>query len=119
MPVNPDVFLPLTKSDFYTIWDTFRSAYALTNLIHTKRYVDILRALVDIWRHDGFFPDGRSSNYNGRTQGGSNADNLFGDAWTKGLSNVSSINWNDAFSGMLTDAEGEHGRTRTARIAPS
>lgn len=68
----------LNIQSFYTIWDTFRSAYSLTNLLYADRYVDILRPLIDIWRHDGFLPDGRSSNYNGRTQGGSNADNLFG-----------------------------------------
>jgi hypothetical protein len=35
--------------------------------------------------HDGFTPDGRSSNSNGLTQGGSNADNVLADAFIKGL----------------------------------
>jgi hypothetical protein len=30
-------------------------------------------------RHDGFLPDGRSTNFNGKTQGGSDVDQAFAD----------------------------------------
>lgn len=48
-------------------------------------------------------PDARSSNFNGRVQGGSNADNVLADAFVKGVRG--SINWEDGFSAMQTNAE--------------
>lgn len=67
------------------------------------RYEDYIRSFIDIWRHDGYLPDGRSSNFNGRVQGGSNADNVLADAYVKGVRG--SINWDDGYSAMVTDAE--------------
>ena len=40
-------------------------------------------------------PDARSSNYNGRTQGGSNADNVLADAYVKGVRG--SVDWADGY----------------------
>ena len=60
-------------------------------------------ALTPSHRHEGYLPDGRSGNYNGLTQGGSNADNVLADAYVKGLRG--SINWTDAYAAVLTDAE--------------
>lgn len=48
-------------------------------------------------------PDGRSGNYNGYTQGGSNADNVLADAYVKGLRG--NINWTDGYAAMIKDAE--------------
>ena len=48
-------------------------------------------------------PDCRSSNYNGRTQGGSNADNVLADAFVKNLQ--LGIDYTDAYAAMKTDAE--------------
>lgn len=48
-------------------------------------------------------PDGRSGNYNGLTQGGSNADNVLADAYVKGLRGA--VNWADGYKAMVTDAE--------------
>lgn len=48
-------------------------------------------------------PDARSSNFNGRVQGGSNADNVLADAFVKGVRGA--INWEDGFAAMQTDAE--------------
>jgi putative alpha-1,2-mannosidase len=59
--------------------------------------------LIDIWRNDGFLPDGRSGNYNGLSQGGSNADNVLADAYVKGLRG--GINWTDGYAAMVKDAE--------------
>lgn len=88
--------------DYYAIWDTFRCANPLLTLIATQRETDIVRSLVDIYRHDGWLPDARSGNYNGRTQGGSNAEFLITDAFVKGLKG---INWNDAYRAEMNDAE--------------
>lgn len=89
--------------DFYTLWDTFRTLHPLITLILPDRQTDMVRALIDIWRHERFLPDGRSRNYNGRVQGGSNADNVLADAYVKGLKQ--GINWADGYKAMKTNAE--------------
>ena len=60
--------------DYYAIWDTYRSSSPLLTLISPDRQRDIIRSLIDIYRHTGYMPDARSGNDNGRTQGGSNAN---------------------------------------------
>ncbi len=55
--------------DFYTLWDIFRCTVSLYHLIQPERYEGMIRALIDIWRWEGFMPDGRSGNYNGLVQG--------------------------------------------------
>ena len=87
--------------DFYTLWDTFRSSNPLITLIDPHREVEIINALLNIYRHDGYMPDGRSGNANGRTQGGSNAEVLIADAFVKGLQG---IDYNLALEAMLKDA---------------
>ncbi|KAL4800911.1 glycosyl hydrolase family 92-domain-containing protein [Aspergillus venezuelensis] len=89
--------------DIFTFWDTFRCATALMHILQPAAYEEQIRSLIDIWRFDGYLPDGRSSNYNGRTQGGSNADNVLADAYVKGLRGA--INWEDGYSAMVKDAE--------------
>ncbi|KAL4928754.1 alpha-1,2-mannosidase family protein [Aspergillus undulatus] len=89
--------------DIFTFWDTFRCATALMHILQPTAYEEQIRSLIDIWRFDGYLPDGRSSNYNGRTQGGSNADNVLADAYVKGLRGA--INWEDGYSAMVKDAE--------------
>lgn len=91
--------------DFYTLWDTFRTLHPLITLILPDRQTDMVRALIDIWRHERYLPDGRSRNYNGRVQGGSNADNVLADAYVKGLRD--GIDWADGYKAMKTNAEVE------------
>ena len=88
--------------DFQAIWDTFRSSGPLLTLIAPDRQRDILRSLVDIYRHTGYMPDARVGNDNGRTQGGSNANVLIADAFVKHLPG---IDYQTAFEAMLKDAE--------------
>jgi len=88
--------------DFYTIWDTFRSSSPLLTLISPDRQRDIIRSLIDIYRHAGYMPDGRSGNDNGRTQGGSNANVVIADALVKGLKG---IDYETALQSMVRDAE--------------
>lgn len=71
--------------DFYAIWDTFRATHPLFTILTPSRQADMLRSLIDIWRNDGYMPDARSGNDNGRVQGGSNCDILFADAIVKGV----------------------------------
>ncbi|KAE8861847.1 hypothetical protein PTNB73_07401 [Pyrenophora teres f. teres] len=89
--------------DIFTLWDTHRCHTPLFQILQPTAYEAFIRSLIDTWRHAGFMPDARSSNYNGRVQGGSNADNVLADAYIKGVRGA--INWTDGFSAMLTDAE--------------
>lgn len=99
---------PLWKSeepyydDYYAIWDTFRTSGPLLTLIAPDRETEIVRALVDLYRHEGWLPDARSGNFNGRTQGGSNAEFLLTDAFVKGLKG---IDWRTAYKAEMKDAE--------------
>ncbi len=108
MPVDRTGENPLWQSkepyydDFYAIWDTFRTSGPLLTLLAPQRQSEIVRALVDIYRHEGWLPDARSGNFTGRTQGGSDADMLIGDAYVKRLPR---IDWNEAYQGMQKDAE--------------
>jgi len=89
--------------DFFTLWDLHRCSTSLWQIIQPASYEEIIRSLIDIWRHEGFMPDARSSNYNGKSQGGSNADNVLADAYVKGIRGK--VNWQDGFSALKTDAE--------------
>ena len=62
-----------------------------------------MQTLIDIWRHERFILDGRSSNYTCRVQGGSNADNVLADAYIKGLKG--GIDWSDGYAAMKTNVE--------------
>ncbi|PPJ60957.1 hypothetical protein CBER1_08592 [Cercospora berteroae] len=88
--------------DFYTAWDIFRCTTSLYHLTQPDRYQSMIRALIDVWKIEGYLPDGRSGEYNGLVQGGSNADNILADAHVKDLPN---IDWNEAYQAMVKDAE--------------
>jgi putative alpha-1,2-mannosidase len=57
----------------------------LWQILQPKPYEEIIRSLIDIWRHEGFLPDARSSEFTVRTQDGSNAENVLADAYVKGV----------------------------------
>ncbi len=88
--------------DYYAIWDTYRTSSPLLTLISPDRQRDIIRSLIDIYRHTGYMPDARSGNDNGRTQGGSNANVVIADAYVKGLKG---IDYETALAAMVHDAE--------------
>lgn len=90
-------------SDIFTLWDLFRCSTALMHVLQPVVYEEHIRSMIDIWRFDGYLPDARSSNYNGRTQGGSNADNVLADAYVKGVRGK--VNWDDGYAAMVKDAE--------------
>ena len=88
--------------DFYTLWDIFRCTVSFYHLVQPKYYTSMINSIIDIWKWTGYMPDGRSGEYNGLVQGGSNADNVLADAYVKGLPGV---NWTEAYQAMLKDAE--------------
>lgn len=108
MPVDRTGENPLWNSskpyydDFYAIWDTFRSSHPLITIIDPQRQADIVKSLLEIYKYDGYLPDARSGNCNGRTQGGSNAEVLIADAYSKGLKG---IDYGLALKAMLKDAQ--------------
>jgi predicted alpha-1,2-mannosidase len=110
MPVDRTGENPLWQSatpyydDFYCIWDTFRSSTPLLTLLDPARVTAILQSLLEIQDHDHFFLDGRSGNFAGRTQGGSNAEIMFTDAFVKHLSG---LDWSRVYAAMVHDADVE------------
>ena len=92
--------------DYYAIWDTYRSSSPLITLLDPKREVDIVNSLLNIYKREGYMPDARSGDCNGRTQGGSNAEVVIADAFLKGLEG---IDYDYALEAMLKDAEADPG----------
>ena len=92
--------------DYYAIWDTYRSSSPLITLIDPQREADIVNALLNIYKREGYMPDARSGDCNGRTQGGSNAEVVIADAFVKGLEG---IDYDYALEAMLKDAEVDPG----------
>lgn len=89
--------------DFFTLWDLFRCSTPLWHVLQPAAYEEIIRSLIDIWRHEGWLPDARSSNFNGAVQGGSNADNVLADAYVKGVRGA--VDWQDGYAAVKKDAE--------------
>lgn len=87
--------------DFYTLWDTFRTSNPLITLIDPEREVEIVNAMLNIYKREGYMPEGRSGNDNGRTQGGSNAETVIADAFVK---NLEGIDYELALEAMLKNA---------------
>jgi len=81
----------------------FRCTIPLFHVLQPVAHEEYIRSLIDVWRHDGYMPDARSSFFNGATQGGSNADNVLADAYVKGVRG--NVNWTDGYAAMVTDAE--------------
>ena len=98
-PAAPD---EVYYDDYYALWDTYRTSLPLITLLDPARERDIVNAMLTICRHDGYLPDARSGNANGRTQGGSNAEIVIADAFSKGLDG---IDYGQALEAMIRDAE--------------
>lgn len=108
MPVDRTGECPLWNDpipyydDYYAIWDTYRTSTPMISLIDPDRQRDIVNSLLIIAKRDGYMPDARSGNANGRTQGGSNAEIMIADAMAKG---IDGIDYEEALRAMLRDAE--------------
>ncbi|KAM0286726.1 hypothetical protein ACHAQH_000746 [Verticillium albo-atrum] len=100
---------PLWKStepyydSFYCIWDSFRAQHPLLTILDPVAQAEMVRALLDIYRHEGKLPDCRMSFCKGFTQGGSNADVVVADAFLKGITD--GIDWKTAYEAVVSDAE--------------
>ncbi|KAI8631347.1 glycoside hydrolase family 92 protein [Xylariaceae sp. FL1651] len=90
---------------FYCIWDSFRAQHPLLTIIDPDKQTDMVRALIDIYKHEGKLPDCRMSFSKGFTQGGSNADVVLADAFIKDL--TQGIDWTLGYEAVVSDAEEE------------
>jgi len=88
--------------DYYAIWDTYRTSSPLLTILCPDKERDIVNSLLNIYQREGYMPDARSGNCNGRTQGGSNAEVVIADAYVKGLEG---IDYDLALEAMLKDAD--------------
>ena len=85
--------------DFFTIWDTFRTLNPLINIINPTRGAEIVQSLANTYKNDGYAPDARSANQNGRVQGGTNSDIVIADAYVKNVAN--NVDWKLAYASMV------------------
>ncbi|KAK3318758.1 glycoside hydrolase family 92 protein [Apodospora peruviana] len=90
---------------FYCIWDLFRSQLPFLTIVDPTTVEQMIRSLIDTYRHVGWLPDCRMSLNKGYTQGGSNADVVLADGYLKGLNG--GINWEDGYAAVVKDAEVE------------
>lgn len=97
--------------DYYALWDTYRSSLPMITLLAPDKEVEIVNSLINIGKRDGYMPDARSGNANGRTQGGSNAEIVIADAMAKGLDG---IDYEEGLRQMLKDATVDPGARHEA-----
>ena len=90
---------------YYCIWDSFRSIHQMITLLDPYSQTQMVRSLIDIYRHEGKLPDCRMSLCKGFTQGGSNADIVLADSYLKNISQ--GVDWQTAYEAMVSDAEAE------------
>ncbi|KAI1331563.1 glycoside hydrolase family 92 protein [Xylariaceae sp. FL0255] len=99
---------------FYCLWDGFRSQLPFLTILDPSSVEQMIRSLIDTYRHEGWLPDCHMSFSKGYTQGGSNADVILVDGYLKGL--TGGIDWDDGYAAIVNDAENEpydwccHGR---------
>lgn len=88
--------------DYYALWDTYRTSFPLLMEYYPERATDMVNALLNIYLHEGYMPDARSGDCNGRTQGGSHGEVVMAEAFARGLKGV---DYELALQAMLKDAE--------------
>ncbi|KAH7085007.1 glycosyl hydrolase family 92-domain-containing protein [Paraphoma chrysanthemicola] len=89
---------------FYCIWDMWRVQLPFLTVLDPIMMSNMVRSLLDTYKHRGWLPDCMMSTCKGWTQGGSDADNVLVDAYVK---NLTGIDWNLAYEAIVNDAENE------------
>lgn len=106
---------------YYCIWDSFRSIHPLLTILDPYSQTQMVRSLIDIYRHEGLYldiligrymsniftgklPDCRMSLCRGFTQGGSNADIVLADSYVKNI--TQDVDWETGYEAVVSDAEG-------------
>lgn len=86
-----------------SIWDSFRSIHQMITLLDPNSQTQMIRSLIDIYRHEGHLPDCRMSLCKGYTQGGSNADVVLTDSYLKNI--TQDVDWATGYEALIADAE--------------
>ncbi|KAF2834004.1 hypothetical protein CC86DRAFT_312256 [Ophiobolus disseminans] len=89
---------------FYCLWDQWRVQLPLLTVLDPTMMSNMVRSLLDTYKHRGWLPDCMMSTCKGWTQGGSDADNVLVDAYVK---NLIDIDWEHAYEAIVNDAENE------------
>ncbi|OAL48694.1 hypothetical protein IQ07DRAFT_84231 [Pyrenochaeta sp. DS3sAY3a] len=89
---------------FYCIWDMWRVQLPFLAIVDPRMLSQVIRSLLDTYKHRGWLPDCMMSTCKGWTQGGSDADNVLVDAYVK---NLTGIDWELAYEAIVNDAENE------------
>ncbi|KAF2035358.1 hypothetical protein EK21DRAFT_54288 [Setomelanomma holmii] len=89
---------------WYCIWDMWRVQLPFLTIIDPTTMSNMVRSLLDTYKHRGWLPDCMMSTCKGWTQGGSDADNVLVDAYVK---NLTGIDWELAYEAIANDAENE------------
>jgi predicted alpha-1,2-mannosidase len=89
---------------FYCLWDMWRVQLPFLSVIDPSMMSNMVRSLLDTYKHRGWLPDCIMSTCKGWTQGGSDADNVLVDAYVK---NLTGIDWDLAYEAIVNDAENE------------
>jgi predicted alpha-1,2-mannosidase len=89
---------------FYCLWDMWRVQLPFLTIMDPFTISNIVRSLLDTYKHRGWLPDCMMSTCSGWTQGGSDADNVLVDAYVK---NITGIDWQLAYTAIVNDAENE------------
>jgi len=92
---------------YYCNWDTFRALYSLTALHDPVRFSEIVRAMIDIQKHEGWLPECRGATAQQFIQGGSNGDPILGEFFVKYSEQAAALNVSadDLYTALLADAE--------------
>ncbi|KAH7389501.1 glycosyl hydrolase family 92-domain-containing protein [Phaeosphaeria sp. MPI-PUGE-AT-0046c] len=89
---------------WYCIWDMWRVQLPFLTVLDPVMMSNMVRSLLDTYKHRGWLPDCMMSTCSGWTQGGSDADNVIVDAYVK---NLTGIDWELAYQAIVNDAENE------------
>jgi predicted alpha-1,2-mannosidase len=91
---------------YYCIWDEARAQFPLLTIIDPNPLEEMIRALINIYEHEGYLPDCHMQLDKGIVQGGSNADMVIAD-WAVKMGLTPNIDWDKAYAGLVKDAEVE------------
>ncbi len=73
---------------YYALWDSVRNANTLIGFLWPDLAADLLNNLIDIADHTGWMPDAWIAFQHAYVQGGISADQLFSEAFRRGLGGV-------------------------------
>lgn len=94
---------------FYCNWDTYRTLYPLMSLHDPATFSRIVRAMIDIQKHEGWLPECRGATAMHSIQGGSNGDPILGEFFVKFHEQAAAlqVSPDDLYNALLVDAENE------------